>query len=57
MNINPKAQAKLSDGEVRCPACGKLILKGVFARGTKVIVRCRERTCRYKAEDLIIEFK
>lgn len=42
--------------EVRCPACGKLLLKGEFKPGTSLYLRCRSKQCGYHDKDLKIKF-
>jgi ssDNA-binding Zn-finger/Zn-ribbon topoisomerase 1 len=42
--------------EVRCPKCGKLLLKGKFGRGTSLELRCRGTNCQFHKKDLRIEF-
>lgn len=32
--------------EIRCPNCGKLLMKGDFGHGTKVEVKCPRNTCK-----------
>lgn len=57
MNNPEKDFAKALDRkEVRCPACGKLLLKAVVARGSKLYLRCRGTKCVYHKKDLTIEF-
>ena len=42
--------------EVRCPKCGKLLLKGSFSSGTALELRCRGTNCEFHKKDLKIEF-
>ena len=42
--------------EVRCPKCGKLLLKGKFASGTSLELRCRGTNCEHHRKDIKIEF-
>ena len=42
--------------EIRCPACGKLLLKGEFRRGTALYLRCRGTQCVYHRKELKIKF-
>ncbi len=42
--------------EVRCPKCGKLLLKGSFSAGTALELRCRGTNCEFHKKDLKIEF-
>ena len=42
--------------EVRCPECGKLLLKGKFSSGTMLELRCRGTNCGYHKKDLKIKF-
>ncbi|MBO4633271.1 MAG: hypothetical protein J5858_15235 [Lentisphaeria bacterium] len=46
----------LDRNEVRCPECGKLLLKGKFSRGTQLELRCRGTNCKYHKKELRIEF-
>lgn len=42
--------------EIRCPACGKLLMKAVLPRGSKLFLRCRGTKCIYHKRDLTIQF-
>lgn len=43
--------------EIRCPECGKLIVKGSFAAGSYLDMRCPNNGCRYHREPLVLFFQ
>lgn len=45
-----------TDSEVRCPYCGKLLLKGGFVAGSWIDLRCPNAKCIYHKNKLVFWF-
>lgn len=43
--------------ELRCPECGKLLMKGNFSSGTYIDVRCPNNRCKHHKKSLILVFE
>ena len=54
-DMREKFAKGLDHQEIRCPSCGKLLLKGRFTGGSELFLRCRGK-CVYHKKDLVITF-